>query len=350
MVLCLVGLFLTRPQFGAILVAAGMVALWTARGRERWVVLAALVGPLGAFWLWFQPWKMLAYVPLTQHLAAGWGYIPADLVGDPDWTTRLGRAGVLVLRSYKAWLALAVVGWAIWPVEAPRLPERARWAWRVFLVFAATQLLLTNVTWKVAVGYFPAFALLAALPLAARVEQCFAMKSARWATRIMPIALGMALLIGPLWSPPPTLPASVDWRNPPAVQLQRAARELRHMIPEGTPVFLFGPATALHEAGLRPPIQPSNHLETLTTRMGIEVSHSGLWNTLDIAGWLDPIQEANALPWAIVWRDGLAARVEPYHWQAPAAQMLALLDRFYVYQGTVAYHGINLEVWKRKKT
>ena len=361
MVLCLVGLVMTRPQFGGMLFIVAVWAVSLARGRERWAVLVALLVPLGAFWLVFWPWKMLAYIPLTEGLAARWGYIPAVLVGDPDWTTRIGRAAVLILRSYKAWLALAVACWAIWPVGFPRLPERARWAGWLFGTFALTQLLLTNVTWKVAVGYFPIFAFLAVIPLAARVEQCLAMKSARWATRIMPTVLALALLAGPLWSPPPGLPASVDSRNPPAIQMQRAARELRRMIPEGTPVFLFGPATVLHEAGLRPPIQPSNHLETLQGGCGPEhdvIRRSGLWCASDISFWLEsftlpatenlPEITLPAYPWAILWRDGLVARVEPYSWQAPAAQMLALLDRFYAYQATVAYHGIRLEVWRRK--
>ena len=55
------------------------------------------------------------------------------------------------------------------------------------------------------------------------------------------------------------------------------------------------------------------------------------------------------MPYAILWRDGLLARVDRYGWQAPAALMLALLERHYAPAGTVAYHGIVLEIYRRRE-
>jgi hypothetical protein len=154
-----------------------------------------------------------------------------------------------------------------------------------------------------------------------------------------------------------------------AVKAERAGQELARLIPPGTPIFLFGPATVPHLAGLRPPIQPSNHLETLVPlSFPPNASYrSGLWTMDDIEEWLGVgryesifpcssrlrswINERWAckpMPWAILWRDGLLARVDRYGWQAPAALMLSLLERHYAPAGTVAYHGITLEIYKRR--
>ena len=353
-VLCAWGLFLTRPQLGLAIPLAGAWALIGGHGG-RWPILAAVGLPGAAFLAAYWPGvlKMAAYVPLLDRLAEGWGYVSVPMPGEPDWGTRVWRAGRLALRSYKAWIALGLLGWAFWPTGATALPRKAKVLLWAFLALALSQLAVVNFSWKVAVGYFPAFAGLLAVPLAARYAQLLALcaapppgKSARRDRLVVVTAsLALALLVGPLWSPPPNLPLAVDPAKFAALEAGRASRELAHLIQPGTPIFLFGPATVPHLAGLRPPIQPSNHLETLQGSPDApRLRRSGLWGTADIADWLarDP------RPYAVLWRDGLLARVDRYGWQAPAALMLALLERHYVPAGTVAYHGIKLEIWKRR--
>ena len=369
-VLCAWGLFLTRPQFGLAVPAAALWGLCTARSRPARVAVAvASVGPgflfLAAYWPGVL--KMAAYVPPLAPWAASQGWVPVPFPPEPDWGTRIWRALVLVLRSYKGWIAAGLAAWALWPVGGVALPPAARRLLWAFLFLAASQLTVVNYSWKAAVGYFPAFAGLLAMPLAARyaqllrpVDNSALPGKISWRRPVAAVALGAGLLLGPIASPPPTLPLQVDPAKFAALEAERAGRELRQLtrgywwrtpVPE---VFLFGPAPVPHLAGLRPPIQPSNHLETLvvsqartTEQMFAERGRwhqSGLWGVRDIEFWL----EDDPRPWAILWRDGLLARVDRYGWQAPAALMLALLERHYEPAGTVAYQGITLEVWRRK--
>ena len=351
-VLCAWGLFLTRPQFGLCVPLAGVWALIGGHGG-RWPILAAVGLPGTAFLAAYWPGvlKMAAYVPLLDRLAEGWGYVSVPMPGEPDWGTRVWRAGRLALRSYKAWIALGLLGWAFWPLGYPPLHRKAKVLLWAFLALAGSQLLVVNFSWKVAVGYFPAFAGLLAVPLAARFAQLLGQPENCPAGKILPrravaaACLAGALLLGPAWSPPPNLPLAVNPSSFAALDAEKAGHELARLIPPGTPVFLFGPATVPHLAGLRPPIQPSNHLETLNSSVEFGVlARSGMWGAVDISRWL----EAEPMPWAIVWREGLLARVDRYGWQAPAALMLALLERHYAPAGTVAYHGITLEAWRRK--
>ena len=88
-------------------------------------------------------------------------------------------------------------------------------------------------------------------------------------------------------------------------------------------------------------------------KVGLEefenIRRSGLWGTNDIGNWLgEDGAWFHGHQWAILWRDGLLARVDRYGWQAPAALMLSLLERHYESAGTVAYHGITLHIYRRK--
>ena len=362
-VLCAWGLFLTRPQFGLVVPLVAGWALWTAKNPQaRRVVVAASILPGLAFLALYWPGvlKMAAYVPGLGGLAGRWGYVPIPMLGEPDWGTRVWRAVALALRSYKAWIGLGLVAWAVWPVGYAPLPRAAKRLLWVCLLVAATQLLVVNTSWKVAVGYFPAFSGLLAVPLAARYAQLFGNGSAppgRFLAHrrlVAAFALGAFLLVGPVWSPPPNLPLAVDPGRFAALEAERAARDLTHLIPPGTPVFLFGPATVPYLAGLRPPIQPSNHLETLTNGPAVSPKYyaglydsmrrSGLWTASDIYEWLN----RKPRPWAVVWRDGLEARRQKYGWGLDIDIMANLLKANYEPAGTVAYHGITLHVYRRK--
>ena len=362
-VLCAWGLFLTRPQFGLLIPVAGLWGVWTAKTPPtRQAVIAATVAPGVLFFIAYWPGvlKMAAYVPGLEGMAARWGYVPIPMPGEPDWGTRVWRAAALVLRSYKAWIALGLVAWAVWPVGYAPLQRPAKRLLLVFLMVAASQLLVVNASWKVAVGYFPAFSGLLAVPLAARYAQLLGNGFAppgrflvrrRW---MAAAALGLMLLAGPAWSPPPNLPLAVDPSRFAALEAERAGRELARLIPPGTPIFLFGPATLPHLAGLRPPIQPSNHLETLTNGPAVSPKYyaglydsmrrSGLWATSDILEWLS----RDPRPWAVVWTDGLNARRQRYNWGLEIDVITHLLKANYEPAGTVAYHGIVLELWRRK--
>lgn len=341
-ILCAWGLFLTRPQFGLVVPAAWLLV----RRESGWRADVALLAPGVAFWLAFWPLKMLAYIPLAQRFVESLGYVPVVVADEPDWATRIGRAIVLVLRSYKAWIVLGLAGWAVWPVGGAGLPRPARTILRAFLVLAATQLAVVNFSWKVAVGYFPAFAPLVAIPLAARAVQCLSVPSARRA--VFAVVLAACLLLGGVASPPSALPLSVDWRSPAAVQTARAAADLARLIPPDTEVFLYGSAVLPYLAGLRPPLEPSNHLETLVPallRTSRQQARSGLWSLPHITGWLAGCPK----PYALIWVDGLVARERRYGIAEESFAIRRLSFMHYARIGTVTQPpGQRLEVWKRK--
>lgn len=346
-ILCAWGLFLTRPQFGLAIPAAWLwVVAQSDTPKSRWAANLALLTPGLAFWLAFWPVKMLAYIPLARAIVEPL-YVPAIVGNEPDWAARIGRASVLVLRSYKAWIALGLTGWALWPVGGASLPRPAKTILRAFLILVASQLVVINFSWKAAVGYFPAFAPLLAIPLAAQCVQLLNMKSARRA--VGAVCLAAALLLGGLFSPPSALPLSVDWRHLATPETERSARELTRLIPPDTDVFLYGSAILPYLAGLRPPIQPSNHLETLASARDYtmhQMEKSGLWGLPHIQRWLEDCP----LPYALVWREGLEARVPTYGITDEAVMIRALLRDHYQRIGTVTQPPAHrLEVWKHRK-
>jgi Dolichyl-phosphate-mannose-protein mannosyltransferase len=295
-------LFFTRPQVWPLHAVALPFLVWNARSRvERWIIVAVGLGPPLMFFLWSTDHlKLFASVPLLRRLVLPLGFQAVEVPYryEHDWRSAIGGASMLLVRSYKAWLvAVAVLAMAAsWAhLQGRRAAVRRFVANRgvnivaiVACYLAAWQLLIIRFSLKTAVGYFPSFAILAAIPIGYGFSVVLEDRGATPALRRIVIGVLMILFVaGPSASPPPALPLAVALDRLPAVQLQDVARRLCVLIPPGSRVFLFGPSETLHMARLKPYLQQANHLETLSP-MSNDWSRrrSGLWGATEIREWL----------------------------------------------------------------
>jgi hypothetical protein len=172
---------------------------------------------------------------------------------------------------------------------------------------AVWQFLIIRFSPKTAVGYFPSFAILAAIPLGYGFSVLLESTETSRAVRTWASALLVALfLVSPAASPPAALPLAVAYDRPAMVAVCDVVSALRSLIPSGSRVFLFGPSETLYLAGLRPYLQQANHLETLSPLADDWArEQSGLWGDAEIRRWL-----GSDVEWAVV-RLGILRAARP---------------------------------------
>jgi len=330
-------LFFTRPLVWPVLPLALGYLVWTSERRlERWLIVLIALGPPAVFILAdVDHLKLLTMIPGLDALVRPLGFEPVAIpyrVKSDGWF----KAVELFGRSYKSWIVATVI--LLWAV--PALPRMVRLVVWLTLSLAASQFLMVTFSPKAAVGYFPSFALLMAIPLG----YGFAVVP-KTKTRWVVACLSLVFLLTPILSPPPMLPRAVAWDRPAMVGLNEAARELQ-IIPQGSRVFLFGPPEALFMAGLRPYVQQANHLETLSPLHDAWTrQQSGQWGDSEIRAWL-----GHEVPWAIVRLD-LLRKARPHQSTASGNNVdliEALLRRHFAQVAVLPYpSGPPLYVYRR---
>lgn len=302
-------LFFTRPQLWPLHPLALAFLVHEARSRpERWAIGAVAVGPPAAFFLAdVRHLKLLTQIPGLARLVLPLGFqaVAVPYRVEHDWLAAVTGALLLVGRSYKGWIVAAAVLLAVLAWRAVRgRPVREFFASRGVIIVAvvtvylvAWQLAIIRFSPKAAVGYFPSFAILAAIPLGYGFAVLLRSLGAAPVRRTTAGALLVAIfLLSPAASPPPALPLAVAWERPAMVALGDLAAALRALIPPGSRVFLFGPSETLFMAGLRPYLQQANHLETLSPVADDWIRRrSGQWGDAEIREWLG--RDAD---WAVV--------------------------------------------------
>lgn len=350
-------LFFTRAAMWPLHPLAFFFLLWRTKSRgERWAITVMALGiPLGFFLYDANHWKLLASVPGLSGFVRPFGWETLTVSSEPDWWTAVTRALILFGRSYKAWIVSAVVLLAAlaWMAAQGRsvkeyLSHRGIIVIGVVTVYlAAWQMVIYRHSLKSAVGYFASFAILAAVPFGYGFS---VLLEGQGATRVRRTVIGAFLvglfLVSPSISPPPPLPLSVAYDRPPTVALQEVVSALRSLIPPGSRVFLFGAAQAPYLAGLRPYLQPANHLETLSPVADDRIRRkSGLWGEAEIRKWLG--YDAG---YAVVWLSSLRARREVQY--TPSGNNVdlieSLLARHFAQIAVLdQYPGLVLHVYKR---
>jgi hypothetical protein len=144
--------------------------------------------------------------------------------------------------------------------------------------------------WKLqlGVGYFPSFAILAAICLgywmAVVADDLASTRGLRTAALL---GLCAFFLVAPAQSRPPMLPLSVSWRDPPVTVLYGLAAELGRVVPPGSRVFHLGGPLGLYVAGLEPYLRQERDLYTLLPASdGTSLRGIGFWGQADIRDWL----------------------------------------------------------------
>lgn len=352
-------LFFTRPQMMPLQPLALAYLAWQARGRvERWAVAAVAVVPPTAFFLSdVHHLKLLTWVPGLKRFALQLGFQAVSIAYryEADWGMAVKRALVLLGRSYKAWVVAAAVLLAVLAWRRARghplsefLANRGITVVVAVLAYlAAWQVLIVRHSPKDAVGYFPSFAILGALPLGYGFSILLqSSETAPALRRAIGALLAVLFLAGPAASPPPALPLAVAYDRPAMVGLQDVVEALRVLIPSGSRVFLFGSSEALFMAGLRPYLQQANFLETLSPMADDWVRHrSGLWGDAEIRQWL-----GRDAQYAVIRLDVLRAAREVQH--TPSGNNVdlieSLLSRYFTPVAVLeGYSGLVLHVYRR---
>lgn len=293
-------LFFTRPQIWPLHPLAFAFLAWEAESRrERWAITVVAAGPPAVFLLFdVHHLKLLTQIPGLDRLVLPLGFqaVAVPYRVEHDWRAAVTGALGLLGRSYKTWIVAAAVLVAVLTWRAVRGRKVREFVANrgvvivavVTAYLAAWQFAIIRFSPKAAVGYFPSFAILAAIPLG----YGFAVVLRSFRVASMPrMAVGALLvvifLVSPAVSPPPALPLAVAYDRPAMVALQDLVMTLRSLIPPGSRVFLFGPSESLFMAGLQPYLQQANHLETLSPLTDDWIRRrSGQWGTAEIRQWL----------------------------------------------------------------
>ncbi len=333
-------LFFTRTNmFPAIPFFFAWAILGAASHAERLVVLLVTAAPPAAFFL-SDPrhLKLLAHVPVLHRFVDPLGY--RSIFG----FSAFRRSGLveqiwsfpLFARRYESWalaaLGLAVAGAAVW-----RRYHRALWIHIPFAVAATASLWLWVLLWhyiifresfRLVMAYFPDFAPLAATLLGAGFAGALGRADLPRAARaILVLALAAGLTVSVVFIRHPLMaqPVPRPFRGDAVQQLERAAAELRALVPRGERVFLFAEPITAYIAGLDMPLQQlMSSAGTLAPAGGNQrvVEKSGVWGLVEVERWLG--SEAR---YAVI-SEGLMQAMEPLRPEAVARMRQLLRERF----------------------
>jgi hypothetical protein len=352
-------LFFTRTTMMPLIPATLLYFLGRASGRRERLALIgiAVLPPLVFFASSLNHWKFLAYVPVLDRLAAALGFRsnrgPAFEVLNASDKNPVIAAALIFARWFRTWILVSITLLAM-AIAAPgdARPARRLLANRgvnlvalTVLYLAAWQFLIMG-QWKLqlAVGYFPQFAILAAICLGywtAVILDDLA-PSPRFRSAGL-IALSALFLVAPAQSRPPMLPLSVSWRDPPVTALYGLAAALGRVIPPGSSVFHVGGPLGLYLAGIDPYLRQERDVATLALPADdVDLTKSGFWSRSDIERWLGAESEyAVIVPTRVaVYRNSALER--------DLTEIRSLLAAHFTHVATIdRYPGASYEIFRR---
>lgn len=355
-------LFFTRPQIWPLHPLALAFLAWEAESRrERWALTAVAAVPPAVFLLAdVRHLKLLTQIPGLDRfvLPLGFQAVAVPHRVEHDWRVAVTGALGLLGRSYKAWIVAAAVLLAVLTWRAVRgrpvgefVANRGVVVVAVVTAYlAAWQFVIVRFSAKAAVGYFPSFAILAAIPLGYGFAVLLRGSRAASMPRMALGALLVAIfLVSPVVSPPPALPLAVAYDRPAMVALQDLVTALRSLVPPGSRVFLFGPSESLFMAGLRPYLQQANHLETLSPVTDDWIRRrSGQWGHAEILEWLGRDADYAVVRLAIL-REARATQHTPAGNNVDLIE--SLLSRHFALVGVLdQYPGAEFYVYRRRSS
>ncbi len=297
-------LFFARTTVMPLVPLALGYFLWTARDRSERILLLAIVAvpPVAFFATDVNHWKLLAYVPILDKLAGWFGFASNRGAAFETVNVAAGEnpakmAVLLFARWYRAWI---IVAFAVLIISAVDVATRRTLRWlignrgvnivaAVVLYLALWQLLIMG-RWKLqlAVGYFPSFAVMAAICLGCWAAALMSASGRAPGLRAAGL-LGLCVffLLAPAQSRPPMLPLRVSWRDPPVTVLYRLASDLGRAIPPTAHIFHLGGPLGLYIAGLEPYLRQERDFATLAYPAGMaNGANSGFWGQAEIVEWL----------------------------------------------------------------
>lgn len=292
-------LSLMRPNLAVMVPLVLAYLMWGARSRREraLLVLIAALPPVLFFVSDPRHLKILAYVPVLNHLVRSLGYESLFNLGGHALaaTGRSWPEGVAwFLRRYFFWCAAAVgllAATMLWrgrsgharPPDTPSLTPLG-----VLLAYTLVWqgLILFRYPKSIA-AWSASFAPLAALWLggtAARLLEPGAVPL--WTRRLLAGGLTGMLLLSPRFSTHAAMPNPLP-PEPTVRVLQGLADDIAERVPPGSRVFLYGSALPAYLAGAKPYPQQVIHAWTLVPR-GTPAMHqrSGLWSFGEIDAWL----------------------------------------------------------------
>lgn len=355
-------LFFTRTTVMPLIPAALLYFVWRATNvRERALLVAIAMVPPAAFLVSdIRHWKFFAYVPVLDRVAGALGFASnrggSFEVGNiVPGENPLRSACLLFARWYRMWI-VAMVGIIAVAVAARAHGRSIRplvdnYGVNVVagtvLYLACWQFLIMG-PWKLqlAVGYFPQFAILAAICLGYWVACALGDLAPSPGLRGAGLAgLCAFFLLAPALSRPLMLPLSVSWRDPPVTALYGLGAELARVIPPGSQVFHVGGPMGLYVAGLDPFLRQERGLLSLApTSVDGRLARSGFWDQRDIKRWLTLESD-----YAVI----VPAHVVPYRGtmlEPGIALVDALLASHFVRVAEIdRYPGLRYEVYRRAR-
>jgi len=322
------------------------------------VVLITVVGPAIFFLSAPTHLKLLAHIPGLNHLVAHVGY-RSILSFSPVDHAGFGRqvwALAYIARRYESW-AVAATGLALVAallrlrgrpiLSTPRRRGVAAlaclWVWILVWHF-----IIWRVNFKYVFPFFSIFAPLAAVLLGVAFSSLVRREDLpRLGRAVLAVSLIGALTVSVLFIRHPLLPSP---RPRPfdhdAIQLlDRAALELRTLVPGGERVFLFAQPMVPYLAGLNAPTQQlMSSWGTLAPARSDErlIAKSGVWGNDELEQWL-----GRDLRYAVISSPLLEA-VEGIRPEA-VGRMRELLRERFVRMGEIGEpQPLTLEVYRRR--
>jgi hypothetical protein len=297
-------LFFTRTNLFPALPFFLVWALCLARGRAERLAVALVTVIPPALFLAADPThlKLLANVPVLRGLVEPLGYrsilefSPVHAAGPREqiW------AFVVFARRYESWTLaagglLAACGLLVFrgrsPAGFPRLRALAviggLWLW-----ILAWHFIMLRMNFKIVPAYFPSFALLLAVVLGVVFADCLGRKDLTRITRgIIVASLVAGLVVSVVWVRHPLMPRPVPtpFGQDPIEMTDRAAAELRRLLPAGTRVFLFAQPMPIYLAGLTAYIPQLMSPGGTMAPSGADervLRRSGAWSVANVESWL----------------------------------------------------------------
>ncbi len=321
-------LFFTRTNLFPALPFFFVWAFSAARGRAERLAVALITVVPPALFLAVDTThlKLLAHVPVLRGLVEPLGYrsilefSPVREAGPREQVWSL----LIFARRYESW-TLTAAGLLI---TSSLLALRGRgpaWApWRrglgvigsLWFWILVWHFVMLRMNFKIVPAYFPSFAPLFAVVLGVVGATCLARADLDRLTRgIVAASLAAGLVVSVVGVRHPLMPRPIPtpFRQDPIEMTERAASDLRRLVPAGTKVFLFAQPMPIYLAGLQAYIPQLMSPGGTVAPVGADeaiLRRSGAWSAADVERWLGrDVQYAIVSPASLDALDGYRPEV-----------------------------------------